>query len=226
MHLRSLVTLTLLFGSLTHVACDDEEPPVKPLAEGIVEVGGGEARVRIALDPFRVEILDVAGSVVLESASPGAEDAYGAATGTLDEPIFAPQVLPGWDGYRPGEQPWRSARKARVVERAPSSVALLAEGNGVRIRYEVAVAGARVSLRLKTEEVAGAAPVNKTAMAFLSPQDEHLQRITLYEERSIAPLEPTPPPPEAPPTALQAAGDGRQRGPCARRRRGFGLPLW
>jgi alpha-glucosidase (family GH31 glycosyl hydrolase) len=172
MRFRNWFAFALLCGSLAQVACDDEEPPVKSLAEGTVEVGGGEARVRVALDPFRVEILDAAGSVVLESAPAGGEEAYGAATGTLDEPTFAPQVLPGWDGYRSGEQPWRPARKARVVERSSSSVALLAEGDGVRIRYEIAVAGARVSLRMKAEEGDGAAPVNKTAMAFLSPPDE------------------------------------------------------
>ncbi|MCS6898516.1 MAG: hypothetical protein NZX77_01930, partial [Polyangiaceae bacterium] len=173
MHFRYLTASVLLLGSLIQIACDDEETSPQMLQEGALVVGGGEAQVRVELDPFRVAILDAAGNVVLESAPASGEDAYGPATGTLDEPTFVPQVLPGWDGYRPGEQPWRSARKARIVERSPASVVLLAEGDGVRLRYQIATAGARVSLNMKAEDVPGAAPVNKTAMAFLSPADEH-----------------------------------------------------
>ncbi len=137
-----------------------------------VDVGTTSARVVLTLDPFKVEVRDGKGAAILTSlADQGGAQAP--LVGTLDEPEITPQIVPGWDGYVAGERPWRRASKARVTAKTDTSASVDVEGDGLVVHYDVAVAGARVSLKMRAEPIAGAVDVNKTAMTFVSPSDEH-----------------------------------------------------
>jgi alpha-glucosidase (family GH31 glycosyl hydrolase) len=164
--LTSLIALTTLFAG---ASCDDQEEPVDPLH---VVVSSSQARVRITLEPFRVEVFDGAGQGILTSlADQGTEQSALAAT--LDAPDYRSQIVPGWDGYEANYSAWRRALHGRVTARDGASASIDVEGEGVLVHYDVSVVDARVSLRMRAEPTAGAGAVNVTSMAFESPSDEH-----------------------------------------------------
>ncbi|MCC6647344.1 MAG: glycoside hydrolase family 31 protein [Polyangiaceae bacterium] len=203
----------LLCALVAASACDDQEASQSREPERELEIGGPGARVHVRLSPLSIEVRDGGGRAVLTSAPSDGADAYGPAAATLDEPTISPQILPGWDGYEAGEQPWRRATSARIVAQTSSSVSLAVEGPGVRVDYDVSVTGARVSLHMTARAADGAPEPNKVAMSFTSPGDEHFlgmgerfassdhRGLSLYswaEEGSIGQGESAPPGPKNP----------------------------
>ena len=99
------------------------------------ELHGGEASVRVSLEPFELTILDAQrrrGPAHAHAAA--ASDAYGAPGATRDDGVDNVKVIPGWDAFVPDEKPGptpaprqapRAHRDERVVRarrrrRAPS----------------------------------------------------------------------------------------------------------
>ncbi len=170
MRIRSLCALATVTALVGVGACGDE--PVSPLP---VELTGDGASVRVELSPFQLHIADAEGNVVLETYL-GNDGAYGAPAATFD--FFTEQNLglPGWDGYRPAEEPWRRGVTASVIELDDDSARFALDDDGVYLTLEVRLEGKRVHLSLDAREAKdaeGAGTLNKSTMSFALPEDEH-----------------------------------------------------
>lgn len=151
--------LAVLLISLTSLGCDDER-----LDRGPLLVSDG-ASVQVRLSPFSLELRDADGKTVLETTRGAGADGYGGPAATLDTPDFLAQSLPGWDGYRSNEAPWRAATQASVREAGESWALLDLDG----MTFRVEVAGTRVRLSLALDEPG---ELNKTTLGFRSGADE------------------------------------------------------
>lgn len=154
--------LTLL-AAFTLLGCDDERLDRGPL------LSSDGASVQIRLSPFSLEIRDGDGKTVLETTRGASADGYGSPAATHDTPDFLAQSLPGWDGYRSNEEPWRSAARASVKEQGDGFALLELEGQGLRSTLRVSVEGARVRLALASD---GPGELDKTTIGFRSSEDE------------------------------------------------------
>ncbi|MBK8996895.1 MAG: hypothetical protein IPM35_14260 [Myxococcales bacterium] len=154
---------SLLPIALVSLGCDDERLDRGPL---LVSEG---ASVQVRLSPFSLELRDADGKTVLETTRGEGSDGYGGPAATLDTPDFIAQSLPGWDGYRANEEPWRSATRATLRESGESWALLDLEGDGARLTLRVSVEGARVRLSLAMDDPG---ELNKTTLAFRSGPDE------------------------------------------------------
>jgi alpha-glucosidase (family GH31 glycosyl hydrolase) len=160
----SVLALGTLLGA---TGCNDE-----PLEQGPLLRSDG-ASVQVKLQPFGLQIRDASGNTVLATTRGRGADATGGPAVTVDTPDFIAQTLPGWDGYRANEEPWRSGVVARVLDAGEEFAELELTGDGTRMTVRVSVQGARVRLSLAAGASAGAsAALNKTSLGFVSHDDE------------------------------------------------------
>ncbi len=158
--------LLLVTGALFG-ACGSDSAPAP------IELGSDDVRVSVELAPFQLSIFDRDGRLVL-ATMPGDAGPYGAPGATLDEGGELPQLLPGWDGYVPAEQPWRRAVNATVTEQSETSATFELSANDVHVALSVSVQGDRVLLSLASgESASGPGVINKSSISFLLPEDEH-----------------------------------------------------
>lgn len=167
----SLGSLSLLVLSASCGGGELDAPVATAGGAGPVTLTSADATVVVGLEPFSLEVRKPNGEVALASLERAGE-AFAALAGTHDEPFIGTRSLPGWDGYESGEAPWRHATRARVVSQGGSSLVLAVEGPGIAADVEVALAGPRLSLHVKTRETDGQPTLNKTTLAFGSPGTE------------------------------------------------------
>ncbi|AUX40031.1 uncharacterized protein SOCE26_014260 [Sorangium cellulosum] len=161
----------LSFATLAAAACSgDGGAPRGPE----IDLSSDDVRVAIALSPFALRVYDAGGALVLATDATTAEGAYGGLAATVDQPTMKPQLLPGWDGYRAGEGPWRGLRAATLREATASSATLEVSGDGALATVHVSVDGARVRLAVEASDPEGASPAEslKTSLSFASGEDE------------------------------------------------------
>jgi alpha-glucosidase (family GH31 glycosyl hydrolase) len=159
--------VVLLAGLVPSAACGSEGHAAAPP----VDLRGGEASVRIALDPFELTILDAQGAEVLRTLTRGDADAYGSPSATRDDGVDNVKVIPGWDAFVPDEKPWTHAHAGKLLARTDTSASFeLASGQG-SLTVEVSLAGPKVTI--VTTARAGAPSWNKTSLAFALRPDEH-----------------------------------------------------
>ncbi|NUP10613.1 MAG: glycoside hydrolase family 31 protein [Polyangiaceae bacterium] len=185
MALAALTTAAVLAGI---GGCDLEEP-IDPLP---IEIGSEEARVVIALAPFEMTIFDIDGNVVLETLT-GDQEAYGAPSATVDDWGEVPTLLPGYDGYRANEAPWRRATRAAVQSASDNQIVLALDADGIAMTLDVSVEGprVRVSVRAREDEAASdSGELNKSSIAFRLPEDEHFfglgERFASVDHRGLS----------------------------------------
>ncbi len=167
---QRLRRLALALSTLPLVlfACEDET-----LSPQSVTLRSESVRVVVKLSPFEMSVFDAEDKLVL-STLPGDDGAYGAPAATFDELVELPQVLPGWDGYEPHEEPWRRSVDARVREQTENRAVFDLVTGEVAVRIEVAVEGERVRVGFAAQDGIGhAAAPNKSTMAFKLPEGEH-----------------------------------------------------
>ena len=170
MRTRSLFSVSFVIALIALGSCGEE--PVSPLP---VELSNDEASVRVELSPFQLQISDPEGNVVLKTYAAN-DGAYGAPAATFD--FFTEQNLglPGWDGYRPAEEPWRRGVTASVVELDDESAVFALDDQGIYLTLSVKLEGKRVRLSLDAREAKDAddaGTLNKSTIAFALPEDEH-----------------------------------------------------
>ncbi|MCA9644861.1 MAG: hypothetical protein KC492_29435, partial [Myxococcales bacterium] len=171
--MRTWVTAPLL--GLLALGCGSDEPASKGPV-GPPELVSDDARVLIHLDPFSVEIFRPDGSLVLRTLEGGGNDAYGAPSATVDDPLALARPLPGWDGYLAQEGAWRHGVTAEVISRGNDRVELALSGENFHADFAVGLTDARVRFEFKAREQADSAaenPLNKSTIAFESATDEH-----------------------------------------------------
>lgn len=165
-------------GLLTTFACLVALAPAcevdrAPTSGPPVELTSADAKLRVDLDPFRLTIFDANGKAVLRTLEGGAGDPYGAPGATRDEGLDNIKVIPGWDGYEADEKPWSHGAKGKVTARTERSVSVDLEAPGGHVLLEIALDGAKVSIKLAAEGATNGAPWNKTSVAFALPAEEH-----------------------------------------------------
>ena len=157
----------LLAALVPSAACTDEADKAPP-----VEIRGGEASVRVSLDPFEIEILDAKGASLLRTLTGGAGDAYGSPAATRDDGVDNIKVLPGWDGFVPDEKPWAHPRTGTLVTRTDTTASFALGTDQGTIGVEVRVEGPKVTI-VTRPAASGEARWNKTSLAFALRPDEH-----------------------------------------------------
>jgi sulfoquinovosidase len=154
------------------LACGDAEAP----PSATVELASDGARVRVALQPFAVVIEDPSGKEVLRTLSGSGQGPYGGPAITRDDAPDSIKVIPGWDGYEADERPWVHLGAVELVERTGSQAAFEGAVPGGTLRVEVAVSGAKVTLRTLARPSPGTSELdawNKTTLSFALRPDEH-----------------------------------------------------
>src|SRR5437773_7502930 len=111
MRLRDRLPASALLSGAAAVALGCSAEHLDPV-EQVVHLASADTRVDVVLIPFELR-LSSASARVLTSVGDGDATAYGGLTATVDQPTFPSAVLPGWDTYVAGEQPWRHAQRAR-----------------------------------------------------------------------------------------------------------------
>jgi len=169
-------------------ACDDDTEVPPP-----VELRSAGAGVSVALAPFEIRILDPSGKVVLRTLTGGGADAYGAPAATHDQGPDGIKVIPGWDGYYPEERPWAHGARGRVLGRTDASASFELDAGAGKIRIDVALDGAKVSLKTTASSPDGtAAPGawNKTSLSFALGADDHFfglgERFASVDHRGLS----------------------------------------
>jgi sulfoquinovosidase len=161
---RATFVVALACALAPSFACEDEATPV--------ELGSGQVRVRVDLDPFTITIVDDRGREVLRSLSGGGTDAYGSVAATRDDGPDTVKAIPGWDGYVPEERPWAHGRSARLTTREASHASFeLPVAHGV-IVVDVDASGARARIAVRARGAENA-EWNKVALSFVLRPDEH-----------------------------------------------------
>ena len=169
-------------------ACDGDTEVPPP-----VELRGAGAGVSVALAPFEIRILDPSGKEVLRTLTGGGQDAYGAPAATYDEGPDGIKVIPGWDGYYPEERPWAHGARARVLGRTDASASFELDAGAGKLRIDVAIDGAKVSLKTTASSAEGAAASgawNKTSLSFALGEDDHFfglgERFASVDHRGLS----------------------------------------
>ena len=135
------------------------------------ELHGGEASVRVSLEPFELTVLDPRGNAVLRTLTGGATDPYGSPSATRDDGIDNVKVIPGWDAFVPDEKPWAHASAASLLERTNASASFELRTDAGTITVAVKLEGAKVTLTTTCRS--GDPRWNKTSLAFALRPDEH-----------------------------------------------------
>jgi len=176
--------------------CGDDDAPASPP----VEVRTAEAVVRVTLEPFALAIENAAGATLLRTvvAPENEPTAYGSPGATRDNGLDNVAILPGWDAFVPDELPWSHPSRAVLISRTETSAAFeLPSSEGRAVRLEVAVVGAKVTLRTVSADPRGAPGAagaegawNKTTLAFALPGDEHFfglgERFASVDHRGLS----------------------------------------
>lgn len=178
--------LAAALASVVLSGCYVDSPP-----DPTFTISSEDARVIVTLSPFALEIQRADGETVLATAH--GEGVYAGATATIDTPFLTSQALPGWDGYEPGEAPWRSAKRAYVRAATERSATIDLEGDEVAFRLELSIDGARVRIHVEAAEHPGdAAPgaLNKASLAFALGEGERFfglgERFASVDHRGLS----------------------------------------
>jgi alpha-glucosidase (family GH31 glycosyl hydrolase) len=161
-----LCFLALLVALTPTTACDDDDPVAPP-----VEIRGGPASVRVTLAPFEIRILDAQGAEVLRTLTRGDAYGYGSPGATRDDGVDNVQVIPGWDGFVPEEQPWTHPGSGKLIARTDTSASFELAADKGAIFVDITLAGAKVTIATRVS--AGDPTWNKTTLAFALRPDEH-----------------------------------------------------
>ncbi|MBK8252061.1 MAG: glycoside hydrolase family 31 protein [Polyangiaceae bacterium] len=145
--------------------CRDEEENLP------IVIKSSQTQLTISLSPFELSIRNKDGVEILTSSK--GEGAYQTIAATVDTPYTLAKPLPGWDTYDANEGPWAGATEASIVELSQSSAKLNVRGEGVNFTFTASVEGERVHIAFEAGgEAEGAAPFNKTSIAWSLPDDE------------------------------------------------------
>lgn len=181
--ITALLAALLLSGCYENSPIDYVHTTTSITPNGVTLASDG-ARVVVTLSPFALEIQDGEGRSVIATAR--GEGAQGAISATIDTPFLEARSLPGWDGYVAGEAPFRAGQKASVISSTETKATLRVEGDGVAFDLDVSVDGARVRVEL----AASGEGLNKTSLAFASPDDERFfglgERFASVDHRGLS----------------------------------------
>jgi alpha-glucosidase (family GH31 glycosyl hydrolase) len=158
-------------------------PAAKPVTvPATITLGGAQATVVLSTAPFRIQVKNVRGDVVLDGLD-GAKDPsgdpshpYGSLGAGHREVEITPKFVAGWDGEASTDDAWvyGSTVTAAAVEGDTAALDLLAP-DGTKLHLVVEVVGADVSFdaRVVSEPLATERPKNELGVAFALPADEH-----------------------------------------------------
>lgn len=143
--------------------------------------------VDVTLEPFAFAVRTPDGRALLSSLSGGEDAAYGGFAPTVDRPSYESQIVPGWDGYRAKEDPWRRGGKVELVARDATKAEVTWPLEGARVRVRLSVDGARVRVEAATLATGERLFFNKSTLAFALPDDEHFfglgERFASFDHR-------------------------------------------
>lgn len=149
--MRSLLLCFLVFA----VGCEK-----KPVTATTLKGEGFTAIVNAA--PFSLTLKATDGRTLLESA--------GGPQLTLDSHTYEAQIVPGWDGYKSNERPWRQALTGTLERFDDTSATLRLTDDTLVVTVTLQVDGTRLKYRHAIEP---SPSFNKAALAFALPDDTH-----------------------------------------------------
>ena len=129
--------------------------------------------VRVQTSPFALTIVNRQGEEILRLFD--GQDRYGAIAATIDDPVFEPQIVPGWDDYRANDTFFSVASNPRIVRRTDNEVTVRFSGE-LEATLTVRLLENRVQLQVETEELIPHDPRGrhtKASLAFHLGADEH-----------------------------------------------------
>jgi alpha-D-xyloside xylohydrolase len=149
MRLPAALTLLLL------AACTS-----KPATRATLQGDGFTAVVEAA--PFSLTLVGADGGTLLTTS--------GGPRVTLDAHTYEAQLIPGWDGYRSHERPWRQALTGTLVKADAHSATLTLTDDTLAVTVTLEVDGTRLRYRHAVDDTRN---FNKAALAFTLPGDSH-----------------------------------------------------
>lgn len=142
------------------------------LDPGEVSVATDRVQATLLADPLRLEVRNADGDVVLQTLSGGDDARYGGFATTYDWWEVDSKVVPGWDPYVPGEEPWRAARTARLERKDDRTLLAHVEQDELAGELEVKVDGLRVFVSFRPTPTDDGEAFHKTGVALARDVDE------------------------------------------------------
>jgi alpha-glucosidase (family GH31 glycosyl hydrolase) len=155
-----------------------------PSLPATITLGGAQATVVVSTAPFRLQVKNVRGDVVLDGLD-GATDPtggkdpskpYGSLGAGHREVEITPKFVAGWDGETSTDDPWvfGSTVTAETHDETSATLDLLAaDGTTMRLAIEVDGPDVRFDAKVVTHGGAGGRPKNELGVGFALPKDEH-----------------------------------------------------
>ena len=145
-----LITAALLCG------CPKPTPP------NTVTLQGDGFTARVTASPFSFKVTGADGVTRLETS--------GGPQVTFDGHTYEAQIVPGWDGYRSNERPWRNLTSGTIESSDATSATLkLTDDSGV-IEVKLRTQGTRLRYEQSVDD---ARHFNKSSLAFVMPPNSH-----------------------------------------------------
>jgi alpha-D-xyloside xylohydrolase len=141
-------------------------------ARNKAELDSKDAKVVLEASPFRLTVQNAAGRVLLSTLTDSGTTAYGGPAAALDHFEEIPQILPGWDGYRAHEGPWRRGKDAKLDQPDGQHASATVTEGELELHLDVALDGTKVTLHLTATRTA-TEPYEKSGMAFVLGPDTH-----------------------------------------------------
>lgn len=143
----------LLLFSCAGCVCGGPEP---------VRLKGEGFTVELVPAPFSMKIVGVDGKTRLETR-------HGPRV-TLDTYVIEPQLVPGWDGYRPRERPWRVFDTGVLESSDERNATLLFTDQLGSVRLTLHLEGARVEWKQTSDDGKNS---NTSGLGFVMPDGAH-----------------------------------------------------
>ena len=134
----------------------------KPTPPNTVTLQGDGFTARVTAAPFSVKVTGTDGVTRLETS--------GGPQVTFDGHTYEAQIVPGWDGYRSNERPWRNLTSGTIESSDATSATLkLTDDSGV-IEVKLRIQGTRLRYEQSVDDTRH---FNKSSLAFVMPANSH-----------------------------------------------------
>ena len=150
--MKRLILLTAVVLS----ACPKPTPP------NSVTLKGDGFTAQVTANPFSFKVLGTDGTARLETS--------GGARVTFDAHTYEAQIVPGWDGYRSNERPWRNLTTGTIESSDATSVTLKLTDDLGMIEVKLRTDGTRLRYEQSVDDVRH---FNKSSLAFVMPANSH-----------------------------------------------------
>lgn len=136
-------------------------PPARPSAS--TTLSGDGFTVQVSAQPFSMRVVGNDSVLRLETA--------GGPRATFDAHAYEAQIIPGWDGYRSNERPWKQPLTGTLesFDATHATLKLVDEG-GVTFTVKLSTNGSRVRYEQTLDDPRR---FNKSALAFVLRDDTH-----------------------------------------------------